>query len=260
MIGPYLAPKKTPCTPLELAQAYELALGGDGNVDAEFIAVLMAHGVLETGRDVARGLIATSCYWFNFGNVKASNDWAGSYTCIRLNEYLTINGVRSLYWFSPESAEAGGTAGKVGTFVGTRHSVPPGHPQTRMRAFLTLAEGVERKIAFLKHPRFARAWAAAKRGDAEEYVAAIHQQRYFTADLGPYARAVVSLYHTYWPIAKKISDQPIVLTDAEETDIDACIALCARTLDRTTPEHVAAVQIDLAQEWRESNKRGPSNA
>lgn len=250
MIAEYVPPKRTPCTALELAQAYELVLGGDGKVNAELIAVLMAHATLECGRDVARGLIATSCFCWNLGNVKAGELWPGHYTSIRLNEYLTKTGVpRALYWFSPEGAEVGGTASKVGTIT-KPGPVPPGHPQTRMRALESLELGVKSKISFLMQSRFARAWQSAKAGKPRQYAFDIHQQKYYTADPELYARGIESLYRTHLPVALKIASEPLRLADNEEHEIDRCIDKCSRSLDRTTPEHVAAVQLDLSQTWQ----------
>jgi hypothetical protein len=212
----YVPPRRTPVTPYELAQAYEIALGGDGKVSPGHIAVLMAHAALECGRDINRGLIGPSCWNYNLGNVKAGPTYEGLYTCIRLNEYLSRNGRRTLVWFSPEAEEAGGSAARRGAFVGPIHGVPPGHPQTRMRAFGSLAEGIKAKLAFLSAPRFARAVSAARNGTPGRYVDEIHAQKYFTADLAPYRAAVVSLFKSYLPVAEKVSFVPIVLDVADD--------------------------------------------
>ncbi len=239
---------KTPCTPFELAQGYELALGGDGNVSPGCIAVLMAHAALECGRDVKRNLIGPSCWNFNLGNIKAGATYEGLYTCIRLNEYLVENGKRVLVWFSPEGREP------LPVTQDTAHlplPVPPGHPQTRMRAHSTLHEGIERKIAFLRGARWLRALVAAERGDAAQYVAEIHAQRYFTADFAPYQRAVVSLAKTYRPIAEHVASTPLALPKNEERMVSEAIAFAATQpfmlADLTSAEHVAAVQFDLRQ-------------
>lgn len=210
MNGTYVPPRRTPFTPRELAQAYEYALGGDGKVGAPLIAVLMAHCALETGRDVKAGLIGPSCWNYNLGNVKAAPSWQGLYTCIRLNEYLLRGGKRTLVWFSPEGEEPLGAE---------RCAVPPGHPQTRMRAFVSLEEGARAKLNFLHAPRFRFAMEAAQRGDPSSYVNAIHAQKYFTADLVPYRNAVVSLYKSYLPVAQQIAQEPAQLPEAEESSI-----------------------------------------
>lgn len=256
MKAQFVQSKKTPCTPAELAQAYELALGGDGNVQPEFIAVLMAHGVLECGRDVKAGLIATSCWNHNLGNIKAGAQYEGTYTCILLNEYLVENGKRTLIWFAPEGRLAGGPGSAL---LAPPIGVPPGHPQTRMRAHVALQDGVAAKISFLRGARWSKAWAAAQRGDAAQYVAEIHAQRYFTADFAPYQRAVVSLYKTYLPIARHIATTPLLLETAEEHAVDEAIKKAASEpymlADLTSPEHVAAVQLDLRDtiDWRYRN-------
>lgn len=236
----YYEAKRTPHTPLELAQGYHAALG---DVPPEMVAVLMAHGVLECGRDIRAGLVMTSCYWDNLGNIKRGKypDWCS----IRLNEVLVREGKRTLVWFSPEGEEIGGVAGHKGAIrTGTESAVPPGHPQTQMCAFTDLPAGIAGKLAFLRQTRFARALAAARRGDPRAYVAEIHAQMYFTADPIPYANGVASLFATYLPIARKERETPLALVPSAEEHIDLCISQCSR-FDRTTAAHVAAVQLFL---------------
>lgn len=261
MRASYVLPTRTPVLAVDYAQGLELALGGDGNVPPGAIAVLMAHAALETGQDRAKGTIGPSCFCFNFGNVKAGEAWEGSYTCITLNEYLVRDGKRVLVWFAPEGELTArpGPGSRIKAFV--PFGVPPGHPQTRMRAFSTAADGIAAKIAFLRQPHFARAWAALMRGDAAAYVAEIHAQRYFTADFEPYQRAVVSLAKTFLPIAQKIAGTPLALPQAEAAHVDAILRQALSTpkmlgsLDLCSPEHVAAVQLDLHDtiDWRTRN-------
>lgn len=242
----YFEQRLTPCTAAELCLAYYEAIP---DASAEQVAVLVSHGTLECGRDVKKGLIATSCRWFNLGNVKQGTwpDWCA----FRLNEYLVRAGTRTLIWFSPAGEEVGGTSAKPGSIrAGTESLVPPGHVQCRMRVFESLARGVAEKIRFLQAKRFAAAWAAARAGLPGPYVDAIHAQGYFTADPAPYRAGVSSLYKTMLPVAQAAlagrSDAPKILSPDEEQHIELCIGMC-RPPDLTSPEHVAAVQFDLGE-------------
>jgi hypothetical protein len=223
MKSSYVPPVITTFTALEMAQAYEIALDGDGKVPAGEIAVLCAHCTLEVGRDVKRGVIGTGCHNWEPGNIKASASWEGLYTAFTLNEYLVESGVRRLIWFAPQGRLKGGPGTEL---VPPLFKGPPTddwHPQTRMRAHDCLADGIRYKVAFLKQPRFAKALAFARLGDAAGYVNAIHEQRYFTANLEPYRSAVVSIAKTMIAVAQRIADQPILLPPLEEAHIDKVI-------------------------------------
>jgi hypothetical protein len=243
----YVAPVRTPVQAVEYAQGLELELGGDGAVPAGLIAVLMAHAALECGRDPIRNLIGPSCWRYNFGNVKASESWAGLFTCITLNEYLTEGGKRTLIWFAPEGRLAGGPGTAI---VGPSSPVPDGHPQTRMRAHDTLAEGIAAKIAFLSQPRFGAAMSYARAGNPDGYVRAIHAQRYFTADLEPYARAVSSLTKTYALIAQKIASEPLPLAEHEEAHVDSVIEAHAAAPSMLSPDDIP--WLDVTQTWQDT--------
>lgn len=241
----YVPPVRTPCTPLDLAQAIETGFGGDGHVPAGMIAVLMAHNVLEGGRDVAAGTVLNSLFNHDCGNIKAGDSWTGKFTAIRLNEYLPVNGTRTLIYFSPNGEEIGGMREKLGPIKpGTEHAVPLGHPQCRMRAFDSLAAGIANKNAFLNQPRFAKALAYARAGDASNYVLELATEKYFTASVDAYRRGVVSLAKTYDAIAHKTADTPIVLSPAEEGLIDACTGECSRSI-----WNIDAHLFDLSQTW-----------
>lgn len=227
MAARYVEPVVTSCTAAELAQGYEDSQGGDGRAPWQLIAVLMAHGVLECGQK--NGRILTACKNWNLGNVKAGTKYEGHFTAFRLNEYLTRGGKRVLVWFDPRGEVIGGGAStrlRAPLYLGPPHDA--WHPQCRMRAHLTLAEGIRAKLAFLQQPRFARAWAAALRGDAADYVVQIHAQKYFTADFAPYQRAVISLARSFEPVAKRIASEPAPLPAAEHEFVSNVIALHAQ--------------------------------
>lgn len=145
------------------------------------LAVFMAQIALETGR-------GKSCHGWNLGNIKASEDYEGQYSCFRCNEIIQ----GKVQWFDPDT---GGFA------------VPPGHPQTRFRAYED-APGLKpasvrascEYIAFLAtRSRYAKAWQAALAGDPAAYVHELKLAGYFTAAEAPYAKAVVSLVNVYLP-------------------------------------------------------------
>jgi hypothetical protein len=144
----------------------------------EVLALALAKTALETGR--------WSAIWnANWGNIKAGEQYEGLFTCITLNEVL---GGR-VVWFDP----AGELDRKGGAVVGKVWDVPPGHPQTRMRAYRDPLEGAEEYIQFVASGRYKDAWAELLEGDAVGYVHALKVKNYFTADEATYARGVVSL-------------------------------------------------------------------
>lgn len=206
-----------------------------GSPSARCVALLTAQSALESGW-------WKSMWNCNPSNIKAGQSWTGLYTCIRLNEL--IDGV--YVWFSPEGEE------RPFKNVIKTHSVPPGHPQTRMRAFRTFAEGVADKLQFLSHARFARALRLAELGDASGYVQEIKAQRYFTAELAPYLRAVLQITDKLEPAAAQLTNaivpitvEPIPPPDEPELceDMARCIITqppdwLAERLERLRAEHV----------------------
>jgi hypothetical protein len=61
-------------------------------------------------------------------------------------------------------------------------------------AYRTLAEGVAAYLAFLKQPRYARSWSAMLAGEPNAYALALHDDRFYTADPGRYAKLLVDRY------------------------------------------------------------------
>lgn len=243
MKAAYVQPVKTPATPLDVSRAYFVALRSLTGKEptAKAVAVLHAHCALETGN-------MASCWNHNVGNIKAGEKYEGFYTCIRLNELL--NGV--YVWFSPEGREE-----PKGNVVKT-HDVPPGHPQTRMRAYASLARGIEDKIRFLSAPHWKAAFDFALRGDPNGYVRAIRALGYFTAQLDPYERAVVSLTYKYLPVAEGVVATP---TEPIESDEQLCrdMSECLRTelpdwLRARVNVHVATLGLDWDEQRLERDK------
>jgi hypothetical protein len=159
-------------TPLsrEMAQAAIHDAVGD-SASPVSVAILTAHSALETGR-------WKSIHRYNFGNVKCSENWVGLFTTFACNELIA----GKLQWFAPEDGQ---------------WQNPPGHPQTRFRAFSSATQGAEDHLNFLKRSRYAQAWGLAQAGDPIGFVHALHDAGYFTAPVGPYARGVDLLTAEY---------------------------------------------------------------
>lgn len=164
--------KVTPLTAQDVAlafrSAYETVCGVTPS--KECLALLVAQSALETGR-------WRSIHCFNFGNVKASRDYTGLYCMFRCNE--VIDG--KVVWFDPP------------------------HPQTFFRAFESAESGAIDHIRFLAgRKRYAAAWEAAQAGTPLAFVEMLKKAGYFTADAGPYARAVISLWKEYTPMCERL--------------------------------------------------------
>lgn len=214
MTGTWTLAELTPATPEHVSRAYRTALTNLVVAPSDLaVAILHAQGALETGH-------FKSCWCNNAGNIKAGEKWAGKYTAIKLNEVLNGQTV----WFAPE----GELESKYGAIKGKLWPVPEGHPQTRMRAYETLAGGVEDKIRFLASPYWRPALDLALEGNAGGYVESIRARNYFTAALDPYRRAVISLAQKYLPVAVSTREQeasPKIEDDSDELcrDMAACM-------------------------------------
>lgn len=189
----------------EARQAFALAYGRIFKMPPsdEALALLLAHSALETGR----WLQGLWCY--NFGNKKASLSYPGLHCYFRCNEL--IDG--KYEWFDPP------------------------HPQTRFRAYLTSADGAEAQVRFLgtasnpdRPNRYQAAWNALLAGQPENFCAALHRAGYFTAHLGPYQKAVTSLFREFLPDCRGYKPPSEPAHD-----------------DPETPEHSAVSDLDLDQ-------------
>lgn len=206
MRGTYLPKQRTPLSFLEasgvLSEAFRQVI--EAYPSRETLSILLAHTALETGRWKA--------IWNNnWGNVKARSSWPGYYTAFRCNEVISGR----VRWFDPTT---------------DGWAVPPGHPQTRFRAFLGAAEGAEEYIRFLAidtdgdgRNRYQEAWDAALWGDTESFVRKLHEKNYFTARLERYLKGVTLLSNEY---DQKLKDRE---APAEhKAEIAECIKECAR--------------------------------
>ena len=180
MLAKWVPAHLTPFSFDEAATAMRAALRERLGFDPsrEVLALALAKTALETGR-------WKSIWANNWGNVKAGETYAGLYCCIELNEVL--NG--KVVWFSPR----GRLDRKGGTVVAEPFEDPPGHPQTRMRAYLTREDGAFAYVAFVAGGRYGSAWQRLLAGDAAGYVTELRAKGYFTAPLADYLKGVVSL-------------------------------------------------------------------
>lgn len=187
----YVDPIRTPRSFEEAAKVCEAALYSvlQSPVKTEVLALMLAKTVLECGRDTKAGLVWTQAWGHNLGNIKAGPTYVGMFSCITLNEVLKAGVV----WFAPE----GQLNRKGGTVIGDVYSVPPGHPQTRMRQFANAYDGAHSYVDFVASGRYKDAWEELLRGNAHDYVMALHAKSYFTADPAVYAKGVVSLHREF---------------------------------------------------------------
>jgi hypothetical protein len=179
----------------------------------EVRALALAKCALETGR--------WSQMWCdNWGNVKAGDSYVGQYTGITLNEVLVRNGSRKLIWFAPEG-ELSAAPSKGGKLIGKPCEVPPCHPQTRMRAYANAYDGAVSYVEFVAGGYYKEAFAQLLRGDAVAYVKALKAKLYFTADVEPYIKGVVSLQREM--LARIRAEEPPPAVDLEWEKLIAAV-------------------------------------
>jgi hypothetical protein len=180
MLAMFVGANKTPLTFEEAAAAMRKALTRrlGGRPALPVLALALAKTAFETAR-------WQSIWNHNWGNVKAGETYEGSYCCYACNEVLASG----LKWFIPE----GELDKKDGMVIGKVWLVPPGHPQTRFRAYAEADEGAARYVEFVSGGRYRDAWAALLLGDAAGYVHELKLKGYFTADETTYARGVIRL-------------------------------------------------------------------
>lgn len=204
MLADYILPMKTPMTFDEAEDCMSWAL--KEHIKAipapEVLALALAKTALETGR-------WTSLWNGNWGNVKASPNYEGMYTCITLNECLKRNGKLVTVWFAPEG-ELSANPAKGGKLIGTPLKVPEGHPQTRMRAYANNYDGVDNYVSFVATGRYSKAWQALLTGNAVSYIHELKVAGYFTAPEATYVKTVAALQHEF---LGKINKTPVDMAE-----------------------------------------------
>lgn len=185
MQATYVPPVKTPLTFEKAHQCMRWALKTHIGAEPtdEVVALALAKTALETGRWKA-------IYNSNWGNVKATDQYVGMYTCFKCNEILTRAGKQKVIWFAPE----GELSSKDGMVVGQRWPVPPGHIQSRFRAYANAYDGADQYVSFVANGRYKLAWQALLQGSVTGYVHELKVKGYFTAHESEYLRGVEGLY------------------------------------------------------------------
>lgn len=193
----------------------------------DVLALALAKTALETGR-------WTKIHRYNFGNIKAGENYAGQYTCFACGENLNDGE----HWFEPDGTDRNKRTGVVtgkGAFT-----LPPGHPQTRFRAYANEFDGADAYVTFVAGGRYAQAWQRLLAGDAPGYVHALKLAGYFTAPEEPYRAGVVALQREF--LGKLRGENP------EPADVDHA-AVMARTVDglrlQTLDQWLTTLDADL---------------
>lgn len=200
----YVEPKKTPMTFVEAHDCMKWALKAHIGKEPsdEVLSRALAKTALETGN--------WSAIWnSNWGNVKSGATYQGMYTCILLNECLVRNGKVQTIWFAPEG-ELTGPPSKGGKLVRDPLPVPPGHPQTRMRAFANNYDGVDCYVSFVASGYYKLAWKELLTGTTRGYVQALKKAGYFTAPEDVYANSVVAIQKSMLAKIRNIEPPPPV--------------------------------------------------
>ena len=154
----------------------------------QVLALALAKTALETGR-------WQKMYGYCFGNIKARIEtYSGLYQTYKCNEVLVRGGRGAVVWFAPE----GELTGAKGTVTGQRYEVPPGHPQTRFRAYESAEAGALEYVQFQAQiKRYQAAWQHLLNGQVEPYVRALSAAGYFTAPVETYLKTVKSLHSEF---------------------------------------------------------------
>lgn len=151
---------------------------------AETLACLAAQSGLETGN-------WQKMYNYGPGGAKAGPNYDGCYTCFPCGENLKHDDGKKYEWkFHPNGTETCAALGISRRPV--EYSVPPGHPQTRFRAWRDATSAFVAHLAMLK-AKWPEAWAAALGGDVGGFIDGLvdGSRKYFTAPKGPYKATTV---------------------------------------------------------------------
>jgi len=198
----YTPSQKTPFSFDTAVECMKWALKAQLNADPSeaTLALALAKTALETGR--------WNAIWnYNWGNVKAGEQYNGQYTCIVLNECLNRGGKIVTVWFAPEG-ELSAAPSYGGKLIAAPLAVPEGHPQTRMRAFANEYDGVDQYVGFVNSGHYAKAWQALLTGNAMSYVHELKVAGYFTAPESDYVKGVAALQHEFMGRLHNLPDVP----------------------------------------------------
>jgi hypothetical protein len=161
----------TAWTPAQVGQALVDAWARlfGASATASSIAILLSQWALETGW-------GKSCWCSNLGNARPPST-RGDVLCCQI------------------------PGGKVSEILDGHECffAPPSRGST-FRAFRSLSEGADYYLNLL-HTRFSHAWPAVIAGDPGSYSLALHESRYYTADVATYTRTMQSLFQHFRSVA-----------------------------------------------------------
>ena len=223
MLATFTEDRLTPLTFEEAAEAMRAALGSvmTARPTDAVLALALAKNAFETAR-------WKSCHCFNLGNVKAGDSYVGMFTAFACGENLN-DGV---HWFEPDGTDKNLTKGTVTRKV--TFTVPPGHPQTRFRAYANQVDGAYSYVDFVASSNYAAAWRELLRGDAVAFVHALKAAHYFTGPENAYAAGVLSMQHEFLAKLKGLSPEPAAVDWGK-----ANAAVRSLNLASSLPEDVA---------------------
>jgi len=197
MIATFTPATKTPLTFEQAAEALRAALASTmtARPTDDVLALALAKSAFETAR-------WKSIWCHNFGNVKAGDTYVGMFCAFACGENLK-DGV---HWFEPDGTDKNLTKGTI-TGKGT-YEVPPGHPQTRFRAYANQFDGAFSYVDLVAGGYYAQAWKALLTGDARAFVHQLKAKGYFTGPEEAYASGVISLQKEFAAKLKGMSPEP----------------------------------------------------
>lgn len=206
----------TPVTRTDILRGLVEAWGHLFGTEAkkESICILGAQWCLETGN-------GKSMHCNNLGNVKSSEGDGHDFTFFGCGEELTLGVAQHAVQKSPLVTIK--RTYLVGSTQMASVWVEPKHPWCRFRAFRSLDEGAIDYISLL-NKRFKKSWAAVISGDPAQFSLKLHEQHYYTADVGSYTAGLVSLFHTLGKLPVDYSYNP-GLTDDQKVRITNLVAL-----------------------------------
>jgi len=213
MLATFTPDVLTPQTFEEATEAMTAALPKGTSTEA--LALALGKCALETGR-----WKKTHCW--NMGNVKSGNSYVGMFTSFACGEELAEGSC----WFEPDGTIKNLTKKTVTKPVA--YDVPPGHPQTRFRAYANRFDGTFEYVEFVKTGRYAQAWQYLLAGNATAYVHELRARGYFTANESQYLAGVASLQREF---LAKLRGDPSAHSPMPEHNARAWDALTIRLRD-----------------------------
>ena len=250
MLARFVKAQKTALAFDEAAATMRMALARTLGSDParSVLALALAKTALETSRWQA-------LFNHDWGTLKASEAYEGTYSCHACCAVLPSG----LTWFIPE----GELDAKGGCVVGKVWLVPPGHPQTRFRAFESALDGAVAYLEVFASGRYADAWEWLLLGDTVGTVHALKRKGYFAGDVMTYARALADLKEEFERRLGGLAASEIAVPDRDDTNaliapdpdflatVQAAEAVDeARFRDRAAPRHASHTELvaALAQE------------